>query len=293
VTLQDLLQALWRRKWRLLLAMVGLWALGAAAILALPRQYVAIAIVAPAETTSIATSTLLSPTPILPGGLLDNRPAGNFAVYLDALRSAEAAQMLARDTRILEHLATLRAAGPLGEARRALGLRLDADLDDVQAWLEERLAATPGIATVTVTLSLAHRERDAALDMLRRLHRLAEAKVRADIADMARRRIATIEARLAIERDMFLRNTLFELLAQQQRTALIVAADDAVAARIVSAPMVEQRPSLPNRPLLLLLLGLAVPVAVLLLGAAAILAAAGARPAPARLTPGLVPAPGE
>jgi len=293
MTLQDLLQALWRRKWRLLLVMLGLSALGAAAILALPRHYVAIAIVAPAETTSIATSTLLSPTPILPGGLLDNRPGGNFAVYLDALRSAEAAQMLARDTRILEYLATIRAAGPLGEARRALGLRVDADLDDVQAWLEERLAATPGIATVTVTLSLAHRERDAALDMLRRLHRLAEAKVRADIADMARRRIATIEARLAIERDMFLRNTLFELLAQQQRTALIVAADDAVAARIVSAPMVEQRPSLPNRPLLLLLLGLAVPVAVLLLGAAAILAAAGARPTPARLTPGLVPAPGE
>jgi uncharacterized protein involved in exopolysaccharide biosynthesis len=293
MTLQDLLQALWRRKWRLLLVMLGLWALGAAAILALPRHYVATAIVAPAETTSIATSTLLSPTPILPGGLLDNRPGGNFAVYLDALRSAEAAQMLARDTRILEYLVTHRAAGPLGEVRRALGLRLDADLDDVQAWLEERLAATPGIATVTVTLSLAHRERDAALDMLRRLHRLAEAKVRADIADMARRRIATIEARLAIERDMFLRNTLFELLAQQQRTALIVAADDAVAARIVSAPMVEQRPSLPNRPLLLLLLGLAVPVAVLLLGAAAILAAAGARPTPARLTPGLVPAPGE
>ncbi len=293
MTLQDLLQNLWRRKWGLALAILALVALGTNVILSLPRHYVASAIVAPAETTSIATSTLLSPTPILPGGLLDNRPGGNFAVYLDALRSAEAAEMLARDTGILAHLTALRAAWPLGELRRRFDLRIAADLDDVQAWLEERLAATPGIATVTVTLSLAHRERDAALDALRRLHRLAEAKVRADIADMARRRITVIDARLAIERDLFIRNTLYELLAQQQRTALIVAADDGIAARIVSAPMVELRPSLPNRPVLLALLALAAPVIVLLLAAAAILAGAGRRAADLPRLPRLAPAAGE
>src|SRR3954469_7894730 len=78
-----------------------------------------------------------------------------------------------------------------------------------------------------------------------------------------RRRIAAIEARLATERDLYLRNALYDLLGQQQRSALVVAADEAVAARLVSAPMVELHPSLPNRPLLLLLFALAAPLAVL------------------------------
>jgi hypothetical protein len=253
------------------LASVLIFAAATTLLFALPRSYVAEAIVAPAETTGIATSNLLSPAPLLSGGLLDNRPGGNFAVYLDALRSPEAAAMLARDTGVLGYLTGIRAAGPGGAIRRAFDLRIEADLDDVRSWLEEKLAVTPGIATVTVTLALAHRDRDAALDLLRRLHQLGEAKVRADIAGMARRRITAIEARLALERDMFLRNMLYDLLAQQQRTALIIAADEAVAARMVSAPMVDIRPSLPNRPLLLLLLAVAVPLAVLFVTTAMIL----------------------
>lgn len=271
MSLDLLVRALWLRRWGLLLACVTLFSAATAGVIALPRSYVAEAIVAPAETTSIATSTLLSPVPILGGSLLDNRPGGNFAVYLDALRSAEAAQMLATETGILAYLTDLRGRWPLGPIRRAFDFRIEADLDDVRNWLDEKLAVTPGIATVTVTLALAHRDRDAALDALRRLHRLAEAKVRADIAEMARRRIAAIDARLVIERDLFLRNTLFDLMAQQQRTALIVAADDAVAARVVSAPMVELRPSLPNRPLLIVLLAVVVPLLVVFLTTALVL----------------------
>jgi uncharacterized protein involved in exopolysaccharide biosynthesis len=271
MSLDLLLRILWHRRWAMLLASLLLFAAATAGILALPRSYVAEAVVAPAETTSIATSTLLSPVPILGGSLLDNRPGGNFAIYLDALRSAEAAQMLAKETGLLAYLTELRGNGLMGPVRRAFDLRIEADLDDVRNWLDEQLAVTPGIATVTVTLALAHRDRDAALDALRRLHRLAEAKVRADIAEMARRRIAAIDARLMIERDLFLRNTLFDLMAQQQRTALIVAADDAVAARVVSAPMVEVRPSLPNRPLLIALLAVVVPMLVLFLTTALVL----------------------
>ena len=70
-------------------------------------------------------------------------------------------------------------------------------------------------------------------------------------ADQAGRRVAALEQRLARESDLFLRNSLYELLAQQQRAGLVVAADEAVAARLVSAPAAETRPSLPNRPLLL------------------------------------------
>lgn len=268
--LEALLRAVWTWRWQVTLAAALLYAAGALTVLLWPRSYVAQAVVAPAETTGIATSALLAPAPIMGGaGLLDSRPGGNFAVYLDALRSPEAAAMLARDTGLLAHLTALRSAGPLGWLRRALGLRLEADLDDALAWLERHLAVTQGVATVTFTLTLTHRDRDAALDALTRLHALAEAKVRADIAELARRRIAAIEARLATERDLFLRNTLYDLLGQQQRAALVAAADEAVAARLVSAPMVEIRPSVPNRPLLLALLAVAAPFAALS-GAAAV-----------------------
>lgn len=261
--LEMLVRGVLDRRWRVLLLALLLLGGGAALILAWPRLYVAQAVVAPAETTGLATSTLLSPAPMLSGGLLDPRPAGNFAVYLDALRSPEAAAMLARETGLLAHLTALRGAGLPGRVRRALGLRIEADLDDAQTWLERHLAVTQGVATASFTLALAHRERGAALDALTRLHALAEAKVRADLASMARRRIAAIEERLAAERDLYLRNALYELLGQQQRAALVVAADEAVAARPVSAPMVELRPSLPNRPLLLLLLAAAAPLAAL------------------------------
>ena len=57
----------------------------------------------------------------------------------------------------------------------------------------------------------------------------------------------------------------------------MVAADEAVAARLVSAPTVELRPSVPNRPLLLVLLAVLAPAAALVLGACAVLLAAGGR----------------
>ncbi|NOG71536.1 hypothetical protein [Roseicella sp. DB1501] len=260
MALDLLLRGLWQRRRQAALAALLLFAVLVAILLRMPQRYVAQAVIAPAETTSIATSTLLSPMPLLGGGLLDDRPSGNFAVYLDALRSPEAAAMLARDTGLLQHLDALRAAWPLGPLRRALGLRVEADLDDALAWLEQNFAATQNIATVTFTLTLAHRDRAAALDALQRLHALAEAKVREDLGALARRRIAAIEARLATESDLYLRNALYDLLGQQQRSALVVAADEAVAARIVSAPMVELRPSLPNRTLLLLLFLLLAPL---------------------------------
>lgn len=273
--LDDLLRGLWARRWRIGLAAALLFALAAAVVLAWPRLHVAQAVVAPAETTGIATSTLLSPTPLVSGGLLDSRPAGNFAVYLDSLRSAEAAAMLARDTPLLDHLTALRGLGPMGAIRRAFGLRLAADLDDAQDWLERGLGVTQGVATVTFTITLAHRDRAAALDALRRLHGLGEAKVRSDLAELARRRILAIEARLAAEHDQYLRGMLYDLLGQQQRAVLVVQADEAVAARIVSAPMVEIRPSLPNRPLLVLLV--TAPLAALTWAACGILLAPGRR----------------
>ncbi|MCK8787958.1 hypothetical protein M0638_26745 [Roseomonas sp. NAR14] len=276
-----LLRALWRRRLALLLATSLLYAAGAAGILLWPSAYLAQATVAPAETTGIATSSLLSPVPLIGGGggLLDSGPAGNFAVYLGALRSPEAAALLARETPLLAGLAERRAAGLGGWVRRTFDLRLEADADDALDWLERNLAATQSLGSVTWTVTLSWPERAAALDMLRRLHAYAEGKVRADLAQLARGRIAAIGRRLGRESDVYLRNTLYDLLGQSQRVELVAEADEAVAARLVAAPAVELRPSLPNRPLLLVLLAVAAPMAVLLAAACLILAAAAEAPA--------------
>ncbi|KAA2213798.1 hypothetical protein [Teichococcus oryzae] len=254
------------RLWRWLLpAVLLLLGAGGALILNWPRAHLAEAVVAPAETSGVAVSTLISANALSPGSLLDTRPSGNFAIYLSALRSPEAAAMLARDTGILTDLAARQAAGPLAPVKQALGLNRAPDADDVERWLERNLAVTQSLASVTWTLALAHPRREAALDTLLRLHAFAEARVRQDLLALAQRRIAALEARLAQERDIYLRTPMFELLAQHQRVALVLRADEVVAARLVSGPGAPLRPSLPNRPLLLALLAVAAPLAGLFL----------------------------
>lgn len=269
--LASLIRAVWSWWGRLLLAMLLLYAGLATVVWHWPRSYVAQAVVAPAETTAMATSSVLTALPLMQPALLDTRPGGNFGVYLGALRSMEAARLLAAETPILAQMTARRGAGPQGWLRRHLDLRVEADADDVLAFLERSLSATQDGGTVTWTIELPWQDRGLALDMLRRLHGFAEAKVRADLAAMAGRRIALLQAAIAGERDSFTRNAMFDLLAQHQRSALVVAADEAVAARVVSAPMVELRPSLPNRPLLLSLLAVAVPGFVLMLAVCVVL----------------------
>jgi uncharacterized protein involved in exopolysaccharide biosynthesis len=275
--IEDLLAGLWARRLRVVLVAALFFLAGAAVVLTWPRSHVAAAMVAPAETTGIATSTLLSPT-LQMGGLLDQRPTGNFAIYLAALRSTEAVAMLAAETALLAHLTDRRGALPLGGVRRAFGLRIEADVDDLRSWLERNLAVTQTLGAVTWTLALVHPDREAALDALRRLHAFAEAKVRADLEQIARRRIAALEARLAREPDLYIRQSLYELLAQSQRASVVAMADEAVAARLVSAPSVGIRPSLPNRPLLLLLLLVAAPLTAVTLAASSVLLGATRRP---------------
>jgi LPS O-antigen subunit length determinant protein (WzzB/FepE family) len=275
--LDELLAGIWARRARVALLALLFFAAGATTILLWPRSHVAEATVAPAETTGIATSTLLSAAPTI-GGLLDPRPTGNFANYLGALRSVEAARALAAETTILADLTAWRGSGLRGEARALLGLRRDADLDDLRGWIERNLGITQTLGAVTWTLSLAHPDREQALALLRRLHAFAEAKVRADLEQLARRRVAALEQRLNRETDLYIRQSLYELLAQSQRAGVVAAADEAVAARLVSAPSVGIRPSLPNRPLLLLLLLVAAPLAALALVAAGVLLRPARRP---------------
>jgi hypothetical protein len=257
----DLLFAgLWRRKGAILLAWIALVLAGAAIILTLPQRYVARATVAPLETTNIATSTLLSPGPLFQAGLLDNKPSGNFAIYLGALRSREAAAMLLRDTRLGEDLLARMHESVPGRIVRgifcALGICREPQVtvDAVAGWLERNVAVGQSLTNITWTVEAQHRDQALALDILRRLHAFAEDKVRGELREMLGRRLSVLQRRADAEPDGFLRNTLYELIAQQQRAQMVVEADQAVAALLVSRPDVEAEASQPNRPLLLMLL---------------------------------------
>ena len=266
-----LLMGLWAWRAKLALILLLLWVGGAAAILLWPRGHVARAQVAPAETTAFAISSLLSAHPLALGQGLDTRPGGNFAVYLAALRSPDAARMLTTETALLQAMERNRQDSPLWSLRVSLGVSRALDADDVLAWMERHVAVTQNLGSITWTLELTHADPTLALQALISLHRFAEAKVRADLADQAARRVAALQARLQGESDVFLRNNLYDLLAQQQRAGLVVAADEAVAARLIAAPMVEARASRPNRPLLLGLWLLVVPLAVLMAAAGLLL----------------------
>jgi hypothetical protein len=179
--------------------------------------------------------------------------------------------MLTTETPLLQLMERKRQDSPLWGLRVLLGLNRALDADDVQAWMERYVSVTQNLGSITWTLELTHADPALALQSLISLHRFAEAKVRADLADQAARRVAALEVRLSGESDIFLRNSLYDLLAQQQRAGLVVAADEAVAARLIAAPMVEARASRPNRPLLFGLWLLVVPLAVFMAAAGVLL----------------------
>ena len=116
-----LLMGLWAWRARLALILLLLWVGGAATILLWPRGYLARAQVAPAETTSFAVSALLSPQALSQSQAQDTRPTGNFAVYLAALRSPEAARMLTTETTLLQVMERQRQASTLAVLRAWLG----------------------------------------------------------------------------------------------------------------------------------------------------------------------------
>ncbi len=289
-----LLRGIWSLRWRVIGGTFALLLAGASAILLWPRQYVAEAVVAPAETTGLATSTFIQNGLAIPGALLDTRASGNFAIYLSLLRAPGAAEMLAAETGLLHHLTERRRDGVTGRLRALLGAPPAADLDDARLWLERNLSITQSLQTVTTTLSIPHPDRAEALAILTRLHAHAEERVRQSLADLARRRVAALEAQLAAERDVFVRTPIFELLAQHQRAAAIASVEDAVAARLVSPPAVGIAPALPNRPLLLLLLAVVAPLATLVAATCAVLLRAPAEPwmppLPRRAVPPAAPA---
>lgn len=260
MTSDALLTGLWRHRVGVVVGAFALWLAAVGVVLLIPRAHVAQAVVAPAETTGIAASSLLSPLPQLGAGLIEQRPSGNFAVYLGALRGREATLVLRRDTELAERLAADRAESPLTATLAPFGFGSAEVLDDdLMAWLRRNTAATQNPASMLWTIEARHPDPALALAVLRALHGAAEARVREEMQAMVSRRLAFLTDRAAREPDLGVRQALYGLIGEAHRHAAVLAADTAVAARIVSAPSVEDRPSVPNR---ILLAALAAPAAL-------------------------------
>lgn len=261
MTSDALLAGLWRQRLGVLAGALALWFAAMGGLLLVPRAHVARAVVAPAETTGIAASSLLSPLPLVGSGLLDQRPAGNFAVYLGALRAREAAAVLRRETDLARRLAADRAEGAAARLLAALGLAGPEVLDDdLMGWIARNTSATQSPASVVWIIEARHPDPALALAVLKSLHAAAEARVREEMQAMVARRLAFLTERAAREPDIAARQSLYGLIAETHRHEAVLASDPAVAARIVSAPAVEDRPSVPNR---MLLAALAAPAAAL------------------------------
>lgn len=224
------------------------WATICVVIFSIPQSYRAQALVVPAETTGIAASSLLTPLAPIYSSVLDSKPTGNFAVYLGALRAREMASALRSQTSLPEVLQLESLLTSIKRLIPSLEIGAEAvDDDEIMRWLEANTSATPQPNSIIWQIEVRHRDPTLALSVLKTVHATAEARVRDEMASMVARRIAWLQDRAASETDQAIRTTLYEMLAQAYRHSAILAADDAVAARIVSAPAVEDRPSVPNR----------------------------------------------
>lgn len=248
LVLENVPAALITKKSQILLTALILWFIACAVISAIPRSYKAQATVSPAETTGIAISSLLSPAPFSVQNILDQKPTGNFSVYLASLRSREAAHVLLYNTRLPQTLLEDRTKNPLSRLIGEFKLR-DSQLDEdlLLAWLERNVSVTQHPSNAIWTIEVLHQDQGVALEILKVIHETAERRVREEMENMIQRRVAWLTNRVSVETDTIVRNTLYELIGQTQRHAAIVASDTAIAARLVSAPAVESQPSVPNR----------------------------------------------
>jgi hypothetical protein len=157
MTSDALLTGLWRHHVGVAYGALVLWLAAVAVILLVPRAHVAQGSVAPAGTTGIPPSSLLSPLPQLGSGLIEQRPSGNFAVYLGALRGRETATVLRRAPDLADRRAAERAKDPFSRALARLASGGDEILDDdLMAWLRRNTSATQNPDSVLWTIEARH-----------------------------------------------------------------------------------------------------------------------------------------
>ncbi|HEY0837232.1 MAG TPA: hypothetical protein VGE72_25190, partial [Azospirillum sp.] len=201
----------------------------------------------------------------------------DFARFLELLGSAPVAARLADDPALLRRLFPERWDAAAGEWRAPVGLaagakRLLLALAGREDWVEpdvvetaRRLREHVVVATVGTgpmrRIAVRHAERGFALDLLGRLVAATDAHLRAEAARRSAAQIAYVGAQIARVTKAEHRRILTELLAEQERVAMLIEVDLPFAADPIEPPTAARLPDWPD-PRMVLPLGLVIGTAL-------------------------------
>ncbi|WP_439533201.1 hypothetical protein [Polymorphobacter sp.] len=218
----------------------------------------------------------------LAGSLGGGDAAPPFRYFLDGLSTPEVAARLAEDPVIMHQIfggewnpETRQWEEPHGLLRilgktlfGALGLPAFAwtppDAERLQAYIDDAVNVRRSVKSPLVTITFDHWDRAFAASFLNRLVATADAELRATNAARTAANIAYLSERLAATPQSDARESLVAALAEEERSAMLSAAELPYAAEPFAPASVGRWPSRP-RPLPLLVAGL---IAGLLIGAA-------------------------
>ncbi|AWK87997.1 Wzz/FepE/Etk N-terminal domain-containing protein [Azospirillum thermophilum] len=267
--LHELVRTL-REGWRLVLAcgLAGLL-LALAGIWLVPPEFTATMVVGP--TARVGAAAMGARTPVPAGreaaqSVAEPGPGeellSDFARYLELFGSTAVAERLMADPGLLravypgrwdEEAQRWRPAPGLGGMVKRLLLALvgredweEPDADRFARWLRSRIAVDMVRSGPMRRITLRHRDRAFALDLLGRVAVATDAHLRAEAQRRSAAQIAHVRSRLAAVTVTEHRRALADLLADQERLAMMIEVELPFAADLIDPPHAARLPDWPD-----------------------------------------------
>lgn len=248
-TLAEFLIRFWKaRLWVLLGSCAGLL-VGVVLLLSLQPHYEASMIIAPSFAQEESDSFASFET----GRTVENRALAlmtekslppEFTRFEQILREQTVANILAKYDGILEKV---------GEERIwRIQPHHTMDAKDLGKYLHENVRVEPIGASSSRRISYAHPDPDFAVQLLKRMHTIADTTIRQKTAAETQDRIGWLQKELGQTGNPDHRTALTTLLMKQERRRMLVAMDQPYTAEIVEPPSVASRPAWPPRMLTVL-----------------------------------------
>lgn len=263
-----------RESWRLLLSCgLGGMLLALAGIWLVPPEYTATMVIGP--TARVGAAAMGARTPVLAGreaaqSVAEPGPGeellSDFARYLELFGSAAVAERLMADPALLRAVFPGRwdeeaqrwrpAPGPAGAARRLLLALVgredwvEPDADRFARWLRSRIAVDMVRSGPMRRIALRHRDRAFAIDLLGRLAAATDAHLRAEAQRRSAAQTTHIRSRLAAVTVTEHRRALADLLADQERLAMMIEVELPFAADLIDPPHAARLPDWPDPSLI-------------------------------------------
>ena len=118
-------------------------------------------------------------------------------------------------------------------------------------YIARRVQLNPVGASSIRELSYSHPDPEAAKTFLAAIHQAADTRIRANVRNAATQRIAYLNQKLETTRNQIHRQSLTDLLLEQERALMLTAIDQPYAASIIEPPAAHYKPTWPSRTLVL------------------------------------------